>query len=131
MRAYAGTRPVAATVPRPDAERAARAFPYSGFPAYADLFVPMVYWSCNEPGALVEQSLRELGALLPVAPVGQAYDMGDGGRPPRDCRPAPRPGASWTPPAAAAPSAPASGPSSEMGAGQLEALTAYPWPAPG
>ena len=27
----------------------------------------------------MEQSLSELGALLPVAPVGQAHEMGDGG----------------------------------------------------
>ena len=41
----------------------------------------MVYWSCKEPGALVQQSLARLGRLLPVAPVGQGYDMGpEGGR---------------------------------------------------
>ena len=129
VRAHAGTRPVAATVPRPTPSRR-ESFPYSSFPAYADLFVPMVYWSCNEPGALVEQSLRELGALLPVAPVGQAYDMGEeGGRPGLPTRAetwrfldaARRGGAVgaslWT--------------VERMGAGQLEALTAYPWPATG
>ncbi len=80
VREYAGTRPIAATVPRPT-ELRRKSFPYSAFPAYADLFVPMVYWSCNEPGELVEQSLVELGRLLPVAPVGQGYNMGsEGGR---------------------------------------------------
>jgi hypothetical protein len=80
VRAHAGGRPVAATVPRPTARRLAT-FPYAAFPAYADLFVPMVYWSCNEPGELVAQSMQHLGALLPVAPVGQGYDMGsEGGR---------------------------------------------------
>jgi hypothetical protein len=80
VRAYAGTRPVAATVPRPTPKRRA-SFPYAAFAPYADVFVPMVYWSCNEPGRLVQQSLTELGRWLPVAPVGQGYDMGtEGGR---------------------------------------------------
>ncbi|HWH29970.1 MAG TPA: hypothetical protein VNU26_13620 [Mycobacteriales bacterium] len=81
VRSYAGTRPIAATVPRPT-ERRLATFPYSAFPAYADLFVPMVYWSCHEPGTLVAESLHHLGAMLPVHPVGQGYDMGEeGGRP--------------------------------------------------
>jgi hypothetical protein len=81
VRSYAGTRPVAATIPRPTPKRL-ETFPYAAFPAYADLFVPMVYWSCNEPGELVAQSMQHLGALLPVHPVGQGYDMGkEGGRP--------------------------------------------------
>ena len=80
VRSYAGTRPVVATVPRPTPRRLA-SFPYAAFRPYADVFAPMVYWSCHEPGELVEQSLRQLGRWLPVAPVGQAYDMGDeGGR---------------------------------------------------
>ncbi|MCW2607176.1 MAG: Peptidoglycan-binding domain 1 protein, partial [Frankiales bacterium] len=80
VRRAAGTRPVAATVPRPTPKRLAT-FPYAAFVPYADLFAPMVYWSCNEPGRLVVQSLSRLGRLLPVAPVGQAYDMGEeGGR---------------------------------------------------
>jgi hypothetical protein len=81
VRSYAGTRPIAATVPRPT-ERRLATFPYGAFPAYSDVFVPMVYWSCNEPGELVDQSMRHLGAMLPVHPVGQGYDMGsEGGRP--------------------------------------------------
>jgi hypothetical protein len=80
VRRAAGDRPIAATVPRPTPKRRA-SFPYAAFKPYADLFAPMVYWSCNEPGRLVRQSLTELGRLLPVAPVGQAYDMAeDGGR---------------------------------------------------
>lgn len=80
VRRYAGSRPIAATVPRPTSTRLA-SFPYAAFAPYADVFVPMVYWSCNEPGALVMQSLQRLGRWLPVAPVGQAYDMRtDGGR---------------------------------------------------
>jgi hypothetical protein len=79
VRRYAGTRPVVATVPRPSSAR--RTFPYAVFPPYADVFAPMVYWSCQEPGALVQESLSKLGRLLPVAPVGQGYDMGsEGGR---------------------------------------------------
>jgi len=79
VRSYAGKRPVIATVPRPSPAR--KTFPYSAFVPYADVFAPMVYWSCKEPGALVQQTLQTLGKLLPVAPVGQAYDMGpEGGR---------------------------------------------------
>ncbi|MDT7544600.1 MAG: hypothetical protein QOE99_710 [Actinomycetota bacterium] len=80
VRGFAGSRPIAATVPRPTPKRLA-SFPYAAFAPYADVFVPMVYWSCNEPGLLVQQSLTKLGRWLPVAPVGQAYDMRtDGGR---------------------------------------------------
>jgi hypothetical protein len=79
VRTYAGQRPVIATVPRPSPAR--KTFPYTAFVPYADAFAPMVYWSCKEPGALVQQALRTLRVLLPVAPVGQAYDMGaEGGR---------------------------------------------------
>jgi hypothetical protein len=125
VRSYAGGKPVAATVPRPTPLRR-KTFPYKAFLPYADLFVPMVYWSCNEPGRLVEESLRELGALLPVAPAGQAYDMGEeGGRrgtPTRDetlrfldvARRGGAVGASlWT--------------IERAGPGQLEALRDYPW----
>lgn len=80
VRRHAGTRPVIATVPRPTPKRIA-SFPYAAFPAYADVFAPMVYWSCKEPGLLVQESLAFLGKMLPVHPVGQAYDMGsEGGR---------------------------------------------------
>ncbi len=125
VRSYAGGRPVAATVPRPTPLRR-KSFPYKAFVPYADLFVPMVYWSCNEPGGLVMQSLQELGALLPVAPAGQAYDMGEeGGRHGTPTRAetwrfldvAKRGGAVgaslWT--------------VERAGPGQLEALRDYPW----
>ena len=124
VRLYAGPRPVIATVPRPSSARAT--YPYRVFPAYADVFSPMVYWSCKEPGALVQDSLRKLRAMLPVAPVGQGYDMGgEGGRrgtPSRletlrfldAARRAGAIGASlWT--------------VEEAGAGQLRALAEYHW----
>lgn len=125
VRSYAGTRPIAATVPRPTPHRLAT-FPYASFGAYADLFAPMIYWSCHEPGELVAQSLAQLGQWLPVAPVGQAYDMGaEGGRsglPTRAetwrfldvARRGGAVGASlWT--------------IEQLGAEQLGALTDYPW----
>lgn len=126
VRSYAGSRPVAATVPRPTPKRL-KSFPYAAFSPYADVFVPMVYWSCNEPGLLVQQSLQRLGKWLPVAPVGQAYDMRtDGGRaglPSRaetwrfldTARRGGAVGASlWT--------------IETIGHAQWSALTAYPWP---
>ncbi len=80
VRSYAGDRVIAATVPRPTPKRRA-SYPYTAFQPYADVFAPMIYWSCNEPGLLVRQSLTELGKVLPVHPVGQGYDMGrEGGR---------------------------------------------------
>jgi hypothetical protein len=125
VRSYAGSRPIAATVPRPTPKRLA-SFPYAAFAPYADVFVPMVYWSCNEPGLLVQQSLQRLGRWLPVAPVGQAYDMrtdgGRGGLPTRaetwrfldTARRGGAVGASlWT--------------METIGAGQWSALAAYPW----
>ena len=125
VRAHAGTRPVAATVPRPTPQRRAT-FPYKAFVPYADLFVPMVYWSCNEPGKLVQQSLRELGAMLPVAPVGQGYDMGDeGGR-----RGHPTAAETWRF-LDVAKRGGAVGASlwtvERLGPGQLDALRRYPW----
>jgi hypothetical protein len=125
VRSYAGEKPVAATVPRPTPLRRT-SFPYQAFVPYADLFVPMVYWSCNEPGALVQQSLTELGALLPVAPAGQGYDMGDeGGR-----RGVPTRAETWRF-LDVAHRGGAVGASiwtvERMGDGQLDALSAYPW----
>jgi hypothetical protein len=125
VRSVAGRTPIAATVPRPTPKRLAT-FPYAAFAPYADVFIPMVYWSCNEPGLLVQQSLQRLGRWLPVAPVGQAYDMRtDGGRaglPTRaetwrfldSARRGGAVGASlWT--------------IETIGSGQWSALTAYPW----
>lgn len=127
VRRYAGGRPVIATVPRPTSAKSR--FPYPAFAPYADAFAPMVYWSCREPGLLVQQSIARLRRLLPVAPVGQGYDMGpEGGRVGvpsaletlRFLDAARRGGALgaslWTVETA--------GPS------QLQALGAYPWPVP-
>ena len=73
------SEPVIATVPSPSSAR--KSFPYQAFRPYADVFAPMVYWSCLEPGAVTQQSVARLRGILPVAPVGQAYDMGgEGGR---------------------------------------------------
>lgn len=128
VRRDAGARPVVATVPRPT-RRLLRTFPYRTFVPYADAFAPMVYWSCNEPGQLVQESVARLGRLLPVAPVGQGYDMAsDGGR-------------AGTPSRAetlrfldAARRAGAIGASlwtlEHAGRPQLQALAAYDWPAP-
>ena len=126
VRSVAGNRPIAATVPRPTPKRLT-SFPYAAFAPYADVFVPMVYWSCNEPGLVTVKSIRQLGRWLPVAPVGQAYDMAeDGGRaglPTRaetwrfldSARRAGAVGASlWT--------------IETIGSGQWSALSAYPWP---
>jgi hypothetical protein len=125
VRSYAGDRPIAATVPRPTPKRVA-SFPYAAFARDADVFVPMVYWSCNEPGLVTVKSIKILRRWLPVAPVGQAYDMAeDGGRaglPTRaetwrfldSARRAGAVGASlWT--------------IEKVGAGQWSALSAYPW----
>ncbi|MDT7572181.1 MAG: hypothetical protein QOE05_2355 [Actinomycetota bacterium] len=125
VRSIAGDRPIAATVPR-STPKNLKSFPYAAFAPYADVFVPMVYWSCNEPGLVTVKSIRQLGRWLPVAPVGQAYDMGDdGGRaglPTRaetwrfldSARRAGAVGASlWT--------------METIGKGQWSALSAYPW----
>jgi hypothetical protein len=126
VRSIAGGRPIAATVPR-STPKNLKSFPYAAFAPYADVFVPMVYWSCNEPGLVTVKSIKQLGRWLPVAPVGQAYDMGeDGGRvglPTRaetwrfldSARRAGAVGASlWT--------------MEKVGTGQWSALSAYPWP---
>jgi hypothetical protein len=80
VRRYAGDRPVVATVMRPTAYQLAT-YPYRAEAPYVDVFAPMVYWSCNEPGALARASLRPLVHLRPVHLIGQSYDMGpEGGR---------------------------------------------------
>jgi hypothetical protein len=78
----AGDRPVVSTVPRPTPKRLA-SYPYAAQAPYVDAFASMVYWSCNEPGKLVLESLQRLGRFgRPVAVIGQAYNMGsEGGRP--------------------------------------------------
>ena len=48
---------------------------------YVDAFAPMVYWSCNEPGAAAVSALHPLSKLRPVHLIGQSYNMGpEGGR---------------------------------------------------
>lgn len=81
VRSYAGSRPVVATVPRPTAYRL-RTYPYATQAAYVDVFAPMVYWSCSEPGALVRDSLEPLRKYhRALSVIGQSYDMGpEGGR---------------------------------------------------
>ena len=82
VRSYAGRRPLIATVPRPTPYRLA-SYPYAAEAPYVDVFAPMVYWSCHEPGAFAVtavQGLRRWGR--PVHLIGQAYDMvSEGGRP--------------------------------------------------
>jgi hypothetical protein len=80
VRAVAGDLPVVATVLRPlDGDLGAR--PYRAMAPYVDAFAPMVYWSCNEPGATALSALRPLARLRPVHLIGQSYDMGpEGGR---------------------------------------------------
>ncbi len=73
-------RPLVATVFRPTPHWLS-VYPYRAMAPYIDAFAPMVYWSCNEPGALAAASVRALGALAPVHLIGQGYDMTDeGGR---------------------------------------------------
>src|SRR3954452_10711465 len=48
VRSVAGTRPIAPPAPPPTPKRL-KHFPYAASAPYADVFVPMVYWSCNEP----------------------------------------------------------------------------------
>ena len=81
VRSYAGSRPVVATVPRPTAYRL-RTYPYAAQAPYVDVFAPMVYWSCLEPGELVRDSLSPLRRYhRALAVIGQSYDMGpEGGR---------------------------------------------------
>jgi hypothetical protein len=74
-------RPLIATVYNPTDEWWAK-YPYALVASYAEVMAPMVYWGCREPGADVERAVQRLATFgLPVAPAGQAYDMGrDGGR---------------------------------------------------
>jgi hypothetical protein len=81
VRLAAGDRPVVATVMRPTPEQL-KTYPYRAEAPYVDAFAPMDYWSCHEPGDVAAESIAQLAQLRPVAPIGQAYDMGpEGGRP--------------------------------------------------
>jgi len=80
VRAAAGNMPLVATVMRPTEYQLAT-YPYRAEAPYVDVFAPMVYWSCNEPGELAAESLRPLAKLRPVHLIGQSYNMADeGGR---------------------------------------------------
>ena len=80
VRAKVGSTPVIATVPRPLAGRVST-YPYAAEAPFVDVFAPMVYWSCTEPGAALAAAMAPLERLRPVAPIGQDYNMAsEGGR---------------------------------------------------
>jgi hypothetical protein len=81
VRAMAGNRPVIATVLRPTSYWLEN-YPYSAEAPFVDAFAPMVYWSCTEPGAAVDEAVTVLSRWRPVTPVGQDYNMGPEGGPP-------------------------------------------------
>ena len=80
VRRLAGRLPVIATVLRPTPTMLAT-YPYRAEAKYVDVFAPMVYWSCTEPGVATLQSIRPLARLRPVHVIGQSFDMASmGGR---------------------------------------------------
>ncbi|MBV9292174.1 MAG: hypothetical protein JO222_06970 [Frankiales bacterium] len=80
VRVLAGAMPVIATVLRPTPEQLVT-YPYRAEAPYVDVFAPMVYWSCNEPGATALSALKPLVRMRPVHLIGQSYNMGpEGGR---------------------------------------------------
>jgi hypothetical protein len=80
VRHLVGNVPVIATVPRPIAG-AHSTYPYLAEAPFVDVFAPMVYWSCTEPGYATTEAMAPLAKLRPVAPIGQDYDMAsEGGR---------------------------------------------------
>jgi hypothetical protein len=81
VRGIAGNRPVIATVMRPTAYWVEN-YPYGAEAPFVDAFAPMVYWSCTEPGAAVDEAVNVLSRWRPVAPIGEDYDMGSEGGPP-------------------------------------------------
>lgn len=73
-------RPLVATV-FPPTDHWLALYPYQAMAPFIDAFVPMVYWSCTEPGDAVSAAITRLSALAPVHPLGQGYDMAsEGGR---------------------------------------------------
>jgi hypothetical protein len=79
--AAADSRPVILTAYRPTdhwwgSNGANGAYPYVQSKPYVDAFAPMIYWSCNEPGAVTRQAVDRLKTLRPVHTIGQQYDMG-------------------------------------------------------
>jgi hypothetical protein len=80
VRNDAGAMPVIATVLRPTPAMLA-SYPYRAEAPYVDVFAPMVYWSCTEPGAATLDAIKPLAKLRPVHVIGQSFDMGSmGGR---------------------------------------------------
>jgi hypothetical protein len=75
-----GNAAIVAVVPRPVPGRPL-SYPYAAEAPYVDVFAPMVYWSCTEPGTALAAAMAPLQKLRPVAPIGQDYDMAsEGGR---------------------------------------------------
>jgi hypothetical protein len=80
VRAAAARVPLVAIVFRPSSYWLS-VYPYRTEALFVDAFAPMVYWSCDEPGAAVGDAIDELAPLRPVVPIGQDYDMAsEGGR---------------------------------------------------
>jgi hypothetical protein len=80
VRRLAGSMPVIATVLRPTPAMLA-SYPYRAEARYVDVFAPMVYWSCTEPGVATAQAIAPLARLRPVHVIGQSFNMGSmGGR---------------------------------------------------
>lgn len=80
VRTAAGNLPVVAIVPPPTTYWLAN-YPYAAEAPFIDVFSPMVYWSCTEPGTAVFTAMAPLAHMRPLAPIGQDYDMADeGGR---------------------------------------------------
>jgi hypothetical protein len=80
VRAASGNKPLVAIVFRPTSYRLS-VYPYRTEALFVDAFAPMVYWSCDEPGAAVADSISALAPLRPVVPIGQDYNMAsEGGR---------------------------------------------------
>jgi len=80
VRRLAGSMPVIATVLRPTPTMLA-SYPYRAEARYVDVFAPMVYWSCTEPGVATAEAIKPLAKLRPVHVIGQSFNMGSmGGR---------------------------------------------------
>jgi len=71
-RQAAAGRPFVGTV-YPPTDRLWATYPYASIAPYVDAFAPMVYWSCTQPAAAVQQAIARLATLAPVAPIGQAF----------------------------------------------------------
>ena len=127
-RTAAAERPLVAIVPRPTPYWLT-AYPYQAEAPFVDAFAPMVYWSCIEPGTAVSSAIAPLASLLPVAPIGQDYNMASEGG--RHGLPSGREIWRFLDVARRSGAVGASLYDLESGGGpQLAALSGYPWPAP-